>query len=244
MADKPTTPFPRLEGGVVHVFWIATDLPPAGLRLLEPLLSPAERARSDRYHFPRDRGRYVAARARLRLLLGHYSARAPMEVEFDTGPFGKPSLRPAHGAGHIQFNLSRSGGVGVIAIGLEDDLGIDVEHIRPFDHVLAIAERWFTAGEHRALVALTEDAQPTAFFRYWARKEALVKSLGRGLSYPLNQFELTPEGLSVEHVTVQCDGGTHSRSIVPVPALFDGFVAALSTAQMMPTVRCWSWPTD
>jgi len=229
---------------VVHVFWFATDLPAARLDELERLLDVGERARADRFRFLRDRGRFIAARGRLRALLGRYAEQAPAQLEFDSGPYGKPALRDTNGADQLHFNLSRSDGVGVVAIGLAEELGIDVERIRPFDDALAIAERMFGPEEHRALRALPEEAQPAAFFRYWTRKEAVVKSLGRGLSHPLDAFGLSAEGLSAERVDLECDGVPIVRWVVPVPPFREGFVAALAASGPPPAVRCWDWPGE
>jgi 4'-phosphopantetheinyl transferase len=37
---------------------------------------------------------------------------------------------------------------------------------------------------------LPEDQQTAAFFRCWSRKEAFIKAVGEGLSYPLSAFEV------------------------------------------------------
>jgi 4'-phosphopantetheinyl transferase len=238
------TALASLERGVVHVFWFVTDLPVAQLDELERLLDAGERARADRFRFARDRGRFIAARGRLRTLLGRYTGQVPGGLEFDTGLYGKPALRQVEGADRLQFNLSHADGVGVVAIGLEEELGIDVERIRPFDGALAIAARMFTGEEHRALRALPAQAQSGAFFMYWVRKEAVVKSVGRGLSHPLNAFGLCPGGRSAEHVELECDGVLAARWVLALPPFREGFVAALATAGAPPTVRCWNCPGE
>lgn len=232
------------EDGAIHVFWFSTDLPPSHVSELEPLLSPAERARADQFRFARDRGRYVAARARLRTILGRCTNRASGQLEFDTGPFGKPSLRPGGREERIRFNLSRSDGLGVVAIQLDRELGIDVERMRPFDHALAIAERMFTAAEHEALRSLPEAEQLESFFRYWTRKEAVVKSIGLGLAYPLDAFLLSRDSSATERVAIECDGVAAVRWVLPVPAPEEGFAAAVATAGTPSPMRCWSWTDD
>ena len=69
-------------------------------------------------------------------------------------------------------------------------MGIDIERVRPLDH-LDLARRYFHPNE----VAAIEGVRPTeeqllAFFRTWTLKEAIVKAIGRGLSIPLDTFEV------------------------------------------------------
>lgn len=243
MNDGLPAVLPLLERGTVHVFWFATDLPARRLEPLERLLDPADRARADRFRFARDRNRFIAARGRLRTLLGHYRDSPPAQLAFDTGPHGKPALRPASGGARIQFNLSRSDGIGVAAIGLEEELGIDVERIRPIDDAPAIAERMFTSEERQALRAVAPGLFAETFFRYWTRKEAIVKSLGWGLSHPLDRFALGAEWGGAERIQVDADGAP-AVWVLPVPLLREGCAAALATSGPLPAVRSLEWQED
>jgi 4'-phosphopantetheinyl transferase len=227
----------RVEHGVVQVHWFATDLPAARLDQLAPLLADGERARAERFRLPRDRNRYVAARGQLRILLAGCLGQAPAAVVIEAGRDGKPELQPVPGSERIQFNLSHSEGVGVLAIGIDDELGIDVEHIRPMPDASGIAERVFAAGEIRALRAVADEARAEAFLRYWTRKEAVVKSLGRGLSHPLDGFELSPDGLEPERVLFPGAGPSAARWVLPLTPPYPGFVAALATAGALPQIR-------
>jgi 4'-phosphopantetheinyl transferase len=165
----------------------------------------------------------------------------PELLAFEIGPYGKPALGQASGDPRVEFSLSHSHGVGVLAVGLEDELGIDIERLRPFDDAMAIAKRLFTAEEQRVLRALPEPDRPGAFFRYWTGKEAVVKSVGRGLSQPLDGFGLRLDGATPEQVDVDCGGVSVARWVLSVPPLREGFVAALATAGAPPTVHCREW---
>ena len=241
MPDGASAILPRLERGVIEVFWFSTDLSAARLEPLERLLDHAERGRANRFRFERDRGRFVAARGRLRAVLGCYAKLPPELLTFEIGPYGKPALARVSGEHRVQFSLSHSYGVGVVAVGLEDELGIDIERLRPFDDALAIAERLFTAEEQRALRALPDAARPDAFLRHWTGKEAVVKSLGRGLSQPLDGFGLRLDGPGAQRVDVVCDGVSVARWVSSVPPLRQGFVATLAAAGRPPGVRCLEW---
>src|ERR1700682_4741339 len=77
----------------------------------QEVLSVDESARAARFHFPRDRQRFVAARAFLRIILASYLATDPNALSFSYSEKEKPSLSPAHADSRVTFNLSHSGGV-------------------------------------------------------------------------------------------------------------------------------------
>ena len=227
---------------MVQVHWFPTDLPAARLVELESLLARVEWARAERFHLPRDRNRYIAARGQMRILLAGYLNQVPAAVALEVGRNGKPELQAVTGAERVHFNLSHSEGVGVMALGIGDELGIDVERIRPMPDASAIAEHVFAAGETLALGGLADDARAEAFFRYWTRKEAVVKSLGRGLSHPLDGFELAADGLAPERLLFPGEGPSATRWVLPLSPPYPGFVAALASAGALPHVRQQVWP--
>ena len=129
----------------------------------------------------------MAGRARLRSLLGGHLGLDPRALVFVQNAFGKPRLadRPS-----VHFSLSHSGDRAVLAVSERHEMGIDIERVRPLDH-LDLARRYFHPNE----VAAIEGVRPTeeqllAFFRTWTLKEAIVKAIGRGLSIPLDTFEV------------------------------------------------------
>jgi len=62
--------------------------------------------------------------------------------------------------------------------------------------VLDLARRYFSPGEVAALATLPEAKQQVAFLRLWSCKEALLKSLGRGIAFGLHRvvFRLDGDG--------------------------------------------------
>ncbi|MDB5673907.1 MAG: hypothetical protein JWM65_889 [Sphingomonas bacterium] len=167
----------------VHVETLAVDDV-----TLAHLLGADERARADRFRFPRDRRRFVVRRARLRQLLGSWVDRAPETLVFSENSHGKPIL-----AGGPPFGLSHSADMMMLAIG-DADVGCDLEWIDPALDWPPLAETFFTPTERAALTALPPEAARHAFFACWARKEAFVKALGLGLSYPLDAFDVSVGG--------------------------------------------------
>lgn len=152
----------------------------------ESALTPTERARTRRFAFERDRRRFVAARSLLRRLLIEEAAVDPRR-DFDVGPYGKPYLSMP---GAPRFNLSHSGRHALIAISETDEIGVDIEEVKPVIDLDALAERHFTARERSRWPG--DDRGGTRlgrFLRGWARKEACLKALGDGLTIDTRSFE-------------------------------------------------------
>jgi len=178
-------------GDEIHVWRAALDREEEVLRQLEATLSLEEKARADRFHFVNDRNRFVVARGLLRELLGRYLHQSPAGLEFSYGPHGKPFLSGGNASSGLCFNLSHSSGLVVYAIAREQNLGIDVEHVRPDSAGEDIAKRYFSAREVNDLQSLPPDARVEGFFHCWTRKEAYLKARGMGLQLPLDSFSVS-----------------------------------------------------
>ncbi len=174
----------------IAIWRASLDCEAAALRNLEATLSPDEISRADRFHFPRDRARFVAGRGILRTLLGAYLKREPQSLIFMYGPQGKPKLEQNQG-NSLHFNLSHKEGLGVYAFARQRHLGIDVEAIATNFPGEDIARRFFSPGELQELVGLSPDLRVEAFHLAWTRKEAYVKAQGQGLHIKLDSFDVT-----------------------------------------------------
>jgi 4'-phosphopantetheinyl transferase len=65
---------------------------------------------------------------------------------------------------------------------------VDVEVIRPLTDMADLVRRFFAPAEVAAWEAVSPERQAEAFFCGWTRKEAFIKAIGDGLSYPLDRF--------------------------------------------------------
>ena len=192
------------------------------------LLSDAERQRASRFLFDRDRDRFIVGRARLRQLLAARLGTRPESVELVYGAHGKPALARRFADADLRFNVSHCDDVTLYAFSCGREIGVDVEAVRAIRDADDIAARFFSHRENQAYRALAPRDRPLGFFQCWTRKEAFIKALGDGLSYPLDRFDVSlapgepAEILRVEAMRGDCCGW-RMESLSAAP----GFVAAV-----------------
>lgn len=167
------------------------DVPPGQLAALGELLAPGERARAARFLLPGLAAHFTVAHARLRQLLSPLLGIAPAGIEFATGAHGKPRLAGAAAGADIHFNLSHSGSFGLVGWARHHEIGVDIEAWRPMRDEAALVRRFFSAAEIAAYEALPPAQRSEGFFNCWTRKEAYVKAVGRGLTLPLDSFDVS-----------------------------------------------------
>ncbi|MGA7138701.1 MAG: 4'-phosphopantetheinyl transferase superfamily protein [Terriglobales bacterium] len=155
------------------------------------ILSPDEVARASRFHFEKDRLHFTRCRSSLRQLLAGYLQIPAADVRFEYLPGGKPRLVAEQNPRALQFNVSHSANMALIAVGSERRLGVDIEKIRDDVDTNSLAERFFSLRERAGLQALPDRLRVQGFFACWTRKEAFLKATGDGLSFPLADFSVT-----------------------------------------------------
>jgi 4'-phosphopantetheinyl transferase len=184
-SEPPPPPWGLPElGNDVHLWRIDLAVP-GSLEELSQTLSAEEHARAERFHFELHRRRYVIGRATLRAILAKYLDRSPRAVAIAYGRWGKPRLACAS-AGDLEFNVSHSEDVGLVALrrggGGGGGVGIDVECLdRTVDH-LALAAQHFSAQEADAVASAPPASRAETFLRLWTRREAVLKTTGIGLA--------------------------------------------------------------
>jgi 4'-phosphopantetheinyl transferase len=163
-------------------------LAPEALAACYALLDEAEQARASRFRFARDRDRYVARRGQLRTLLAAEVDQPAFALRIVEDSYGRPYL-----ADHpdLHFNVSHSNGRALFAITHGVRVGCDLEWRNPELACRKVAARLFAPAECAALDALPPEQWVAGFYNCWTRKEAFVKGLGLGLSYPLHAFTVS-----------------------------------------------------
>lgn len=212
----------------VHLWWCSLDLPSALVAQAYAVLAGDEVDRARRYKFARDQRRFVAARSFLRRTLAEYLSLSPLELSFAYGAFGKPRLSPRADHARVEFNLSHSGDIAILAITRGPAVGVDVEQVIQVSDLQEMARRFFSAYENAALNKIPSDARHFAFYCCWTRKEAFLKALGHGLAHPLDSFDVSLDERCPRLVAVRGDRKASSKwtlfHVRPAP----GYVAALA----------------
>jgi 4'-phosphopantetheinyl transferase len=181
-----------LQSGDVDLWLARLDYPPTLLQNMAAALSADEVARADRFHFAQDRNRFIAARSLLRSIISRYLSCTSGEIRFAYQANGKPQLAcPVSVTPNLRFNLSHSADAAVYAISRGNDVGVDIELIRPEVPWAEVAMSFFAPGEIARLYQLPAELRAVGFFNCWTRKEAYVKACGEGLSLPLDGFEVS-----------------------------------------------------
>jgi 4'-phosphopantetheinyl transferase len=134
----------------------------------------------------RDVYRHPTIRSLAADLLGRYLQVPPGRIRYRYNAFGKPDLAHEFG-GRIRFNLSHAGGLALIAIAAESDVGVDLEFVETRADYQTIARSFFSAAEADPLGALAVDRRAEAFLGCWTKKEACLKACGAGLAIPLDR---------------------------------------------------------
>jgi 4'-phosphopantetheinyl transferase len=231
---------PALQPREVHVWAVSLD-GPASARSGSSFdtLSNDERARAGRFHFERDRRRFIVGRATLRALLGQYLGIDPAAVAFVYGPSGKPMLRPEIDP-DLKFNLAHSGCLALYAVTRYCEVGIDAERLRMIPELEEIAGHYFSPGENAQLLSLPWALRSEAFLIGWTRKEAYLKARGIGLP-ALQEIEVSlRRGELKLRSRVAHDPLTASSWSLDDLYPASGYVAALVTGRNDVQVSHWT----
>jgi 4'-phosphopantetheinyl transferase len=237
----PSLPM-ALSSGEIHIW--GADLGEPGMSMAQyyRLLSQDERKRAERYHFDKDRHRFILRRGILRKILGTYTNTPPERLSFGYSQRGKPELVDRAGMDEIKFNLSFSNRLAVFAFARDLEVGIDIENVRCVPEMGDMSFRFFSAFENRALQVLPETRKKYAFFSLWTCKEAFVKATGDGMSFPLNEFCVSLGPSPAPQLTsVRGNPPASSRWSIFTFTPDIGYTAALAARSQTFQLAYWKW---
>lgn len=206
--------------GACRVWWAApTAVSPEDAALL----SRTERQRLGNFRDAGNQMRFLSGAVMLRRLISDETGVAPADVEVDRScsTCGESHGRPRLPGLSRYASIAHSGNrVGVALTGV-GPVGVDVEQIVPRD---------FRRLAHRVLRPGERVTRLEEFYRYWTRKESVVKATGAGLAVSLRRVGVSrpDEPARLDHYPCASPG-----SPVPFAAMSDlkpgdGYVAAIT----------------
>lgn len=232
------TDWNRNEDRLVAVWRVRLDRDDRAIDALSEDLAPDELERLERLHRSEVGRRWLVSRAALRQILAAELGISPASVSLKLGPHGRPGLDPDAHRSDLDFNLSHSGELALVATAGGLRVGVDVERLRQRRDPLRVADRYFSTAEVEALRALPPADRPLAFLRYWTAKEALAKGLGLGLQAPGGELELAQRpGGTMAPVRLARDW-----SLVELTDLPDGYCGALAVDEDDARIVIRDWP--
>lgn len=153
------------------------------------LLNKDERKKANAFSRKVLQLKYIKTRGVLREILSSYLKIEAQKIIIKTAEYGKPFLAE----GDLFFNLSHTGNKFVVVVSNGCEVGIDLEQLRNRKSTPALVEKCFSKIERGYWHSLSEQQKTIMFYRFWVRKEAFVKAVGRGIALGLNQCEINSE---------------------------------------------------
>jgi 4'-phosphopantetheinyl transferase len=220
-----------LQDNDVHIWLFHLNVGQPRIKHFYPLLSSEEKERSERLIDYKHRKRLIAAHGFMREALASYLSYSAGELQFEKAERGKPQLILRPGDAQIQFNLSHSENIALLAVRRTHALGIDVEYTKRKNDWVNIIKRFFTADEQKMFSQLTDEDRRQAFYQVWTRKEAHMKVTGKGLHLSPTQFTVSvpPEPARfIEYIADHAEETWFMGDIV-MPAVFEDYCGCYST---------------
>jgi 4'-phosphopantetheinyl transferase len=155
------------------------------------LLSEEEKEKSEAYVREEDRNRYILAKIYLKTLLAKYLNVQPEELEFKLSDQNKPIL-DSHPM--VNFNISHSGDYILIGFANKWSVGVDIELMNTHVDLYNMIINCMSSTE--VSVILNSEMPRNMFYKYWTRKEALLKGIGIGLTDRLKDINCS-DGLNL-----------------------------------------------
>lgn len=226
----------------IHVWRMSLDLSEHQRANMLAILSADEIERAGRFHFEKNQNRFISARGMLRQILGLYLGEKPQRLQFEYTAFGKPVFGTNSDYKDLHFNLSHSESFALCAITHSREIGIDIERVRNEISVAQIVRRFFSSGEIHSIETLHEEKQNQLFFQYWTRKEAFLKGMGQGLSFPMEQCDVSlMSGVTfspvIFHHEKSENSDWHVKDLFPA----EGYVAAIAVEGRDCDLSCFQY---
>ncbi len=171
----------------IHLWYISLDIKVSPSSLFS-ILSIDEQQKANNFYFEQHKTSYILRKIALRQILSKYCMITSNAINFKYTYYQKPyfEINPFN----LQFNMSHSHNMAILAITKIHPIGADLEYLKPIEDVTDLALQFFSPQEFSKFALVPTNQKVKAFYTIWTRKEAFVKAIGKGLSYSLNTFDV------------------------------------------------------
>lgn len=222
------------------------------------LLSEEERKKQQRFHFAKDRLRYLVTRTLVRTTLSRYLLVDPGNLLFVTNEYGRPEAKnPEARRLGLKFNISHTDDLIVMAVASGRDVGVDVENITLREAPTHAIAQCFAKDEVASLDNTAPDERQRRFFEYWTVKESYIKARGIGLSLPLDKFSFDLTGEQSVSLHIDSELKDHAQrwqfwQFAPTPEYlialcverYGSCPTDVTLREVLPGVQEWSLPAN
>lgn len=228
-----------LEPNQVHIWSASITNHENRLPVYWSFLTNEEKEKAQKFKFLKDKNCFVIAKGILRKLLASYLSLSPKEINLKLGEYGKPFL---HHSSNLQFNISHSRSEILLGFIQTLPIGIDIEYTKREIDVKNIAKHFFAEEEIEALLKLDTKYQTQAFYSCWTRKEAFIKALGSGLSFPLAEFVVSLDSLKkAKLIATKWDKKEKEKWILQPIEPRENYIGAFAVKGNVSKIQSWKY---
>lgn len=179
----------KLSKEYVHIFLLNMD--DYDDQKYYEYLSHDEKERANRLKIEIKRKQFIVSRSVLKLLMASCLSKNHDEIIIYYGKHDKPFIKDRINNEAIEFNISHSENRILIALTLDNSVGVDIEKVnKKVDHE-SLSKRFFSQQEYEYLNNPKLNNKIDAFYNIWSRKEAFIKAIGEGIAFGLDTFSVS-----------------------------------------------------
>lgn len=226
----------------IHIWRACLELKEFQINGLLETLSSDELDRARRYHFKKDQDRFICSRGILRKIIAYYLGENPKNLQFEYTSLGKPLLAENSNFYDLHFNISHSNTLALYAIASKSIVGIDIEYLRKDTATEQIARKFFTQNEISSLKNAPEARREKLFYQFWTRKEAILKAIGKGISFPMDQLDVSSiNGTAYSPARFPEENKALRKLYLQDIKLDEGYVAAIAYEGCGKDISFWNY---
>jgi phosphopantetheinyl transferase len=150
-------------------------------------LTAAEQQRYQRLIRKQDKHNFILSRLLTKLGVAEITHYDWKEIEFFQEENKKPYLLDADK--NVYFNFSHASDKVLMALSPRCEVGVDIERIKPVIKTELVARSYYSENEQKHIAQSVNPQRE--FFRFWVRKEAIVKLLGNQLLDDLQSLDVS-----------------------------------------------------